>query len=246
MRFSDATGTVCYGQNKRRVNEPLRKLLSSGISMRRAALILGIHRVTVAKKLRFLGIQAIENHRSFLKSFVPLTSIQFDDLETFEHTKLKPLSVTLAVQSKTRKILGFEVSQISAKGYLASKSREKYGPRKDGRKMARDNLFSKLQPFTASNVQISSDQNPHYRKDVVRYFPLARYKSFKGRDGCVTGQGELKRGGYDPLFDLNHTFAMMRANINRLFRRTWCTTKNKENLLYHIAIYTQFHNQTLT
>ena len=30
----------------------------------------------------------------------------------------------------------------------------------------------------------------------------------KGRRGCVIGQGELKRGGYDPLFALNLNYAL--------------------------------------
>lgn len=36
--------------------------------------------------------------------------IEFDDLETLEHTKRKPLLVTLAVEYKTRRILCFCMS----------------------------------------------------------------------------------------------------------------------------------------
>jgi hypothetical protein len=38
---------------------------------------------------------------------------------------------------------------------------------------------------------------------------------------------------------------MLRANINRLFRRTWCTTKKKEGLMQHLAVYMDFHNRIL-
>jgi len=61
----------------------------------------------------------------------------------------------------------------------------------------------------------------------------------------VVGQGELKRGGYDPLFSLNHTAAMIRANINRLFRRTWCTSKRIDRLEGHLLLYTDYHNRVL-
>ena len=61
----------------------------------------------------------------------------------------------------------------------------------------------------------------------------------------MTGQGELKKLRFDPLFALNHTCAMLRANINRLFRRTWCTTKKKERLEQHLAVYMDFHNRIL-
>ncbi len=35
---------------------------------------------------------------------------------------------------------------------------------------------------------------------------------------------------------------MLRANLNRLFRKTWNTTKKLERLNYHLAIYSWYHN----
>jgi len=52
----------------------------------------------------------------------------------------------------------------------------------------------------------------------------------KGRRECVVGQGELKGGGFDPLFSLNHTCAMIRAHVSRLFRRTWNTQSESTGL----------------
>ena len=63
--------------------------------------------------------------------------------------------------------------------------------------------------------------------------------------GSLTAQGELKRTGYDPLFNINHTLAMVRDNIKRLARKTWCTTKRADALDDVIAIYIHFHNTTL-
>ena len=59
------------------------------------------------------------------------------------------------------------------------------------------------------------------------------------------GQGELKKQGWDPIFNLNHTAAMFRANMSRLIRRTWCTTKKLSSLRDHLSLYTTYHNQTL-
>ncbi len=171
--------------------------------------------------------------------------MEFDDLETFEHTKCKPLSVTLAVESKTRRVLGFEVSIMPAKGKLAQISRKKYGVRADERPKGRQKLFTRIQSFVAPEALIKSDQNPHYPKDVREFFPHAKHEVFKGIRGCITGHGELKRTASDPLFSLNHTCAMMRDNINRLIRSTWSTTKKKDRLSMHIALYALFHNRVL-
>ena len=217
----------------------------SGVSQRRAAALLKVSRLTVVRKFRFLAACAwIENQKDF-KAIESLDDIQFDELETFEHTKCKPLSVIIAVDRKTRTILGYRVASMPAKGPLAAIARKKYGHRPDKRSEARRDLFKDLAPKIAPGALIQSDQNPHYPKDVKKWFPGAIHKTCKGKRGCVTGQGELKKVGFDPLFSLNHTFAMFRANMNRLFRKTWCTTKVPQGLIDHIDLYIQHHNRVL-
>jgi hypothetical protein len=177
-----------------------------------------------------------------------LKTLQFDDLETSEHSKCKPISVTLAVEPKTRKILHFQVSRMPAKGPLSVIAQKKYGYRKDERPFGWDQFFLKLKAsaLIAPDARLVSDENPHYPKYVKRHFKHAKHETTPGARGCVSGQGELKRLSFDPLFSLNHTCAMLRANMNRLFRRTWCTTKTKQGLIDHLSIYVRFHNQVLT
>jgi hypothetical protein len=135
---------------------------------------------------------------------------------------------------------------MPAKGPLAQISRKKYGFRGDERPAKARELFSALAPFIHFRARITTDQNPKYPRWLKPYFPHAVQRAVKGRRGCITGQGELKKIGFDPLFDLNHTCAMLRANINRLFRRTWCTTKRPDRLEAHLHLYVQFHNFELT
>jgi hypothetical protein len=207
-----------------------------------------VNRKTVVRKFRLEALRARYEHALWLRELSqrPLSALQFDDLETSEHTKCKPLSVTLAVEPRHRKILGFQVSSMPAKGHLSQVALRKYGPRRDGRAQGWDTLFEKLKPVVSQTAEISSDQNPHYPKWVRKHFPSAKLHTFPGKRGCIAGQGELKKIGFDPLFSLNHTCAMLRANINRLLRRTWCTTKTQAALMDHLWIYTRYHNQVLT
>ena len=246
--FSTATLDPCFKQQKRRVNEPLRLLLASGVSMRRAGRILNVRYSTVARKLRFLAILERKNHSEYLETLrkSPLGYVHFDEMETFEHTKMKPLSLPLVVHPIDRKILGVGVARMPAKGLLAERSRKKYGSREDQRAFVIGELLSGLKACLKPEADILSDENPHYPGLLRRHIPRANHFTTKGRRGCVVGQGELKRGGHDPLFALNHTCAMIRANVNRLFRRTWCTTKKPERLLDHLWIYIGHHNRVLT
>ncbi len=245
LSFSNATFHKCYKQKKRRLNPRVHEYLCSGVSQRRISRLLKISRTTVVRKFIFLSeIAKRENLRDLAKMKM-VTELQFDDLETIEHTKCKPLSVAMAVEKHSRKILGFTVSQMPAKGHLAKLAKRKYGRRKDRRAEGWESLFDYISPRVCKNAVIESDQNPHYLAYVKKYFPCAEHRATPGQRGCVAGQGELKKTGYDPLFTLNHTFAMFRANVNRLFRRTWCTTKRPDRLIAHLDLYVNYHNRRL-
>ena len=245
LHFSAATFEQPYRHNKRRINPIVFNLLCSGVSLRRIALLLNVHRITVSRKLAFLAQVSRMRQERFLKTRPKAQHLQFDDLITLEHTKCKPLAISLAVEHKTRYLLGFEVSRIPASGPLADISRRKYGRRPNQRPKALQRLLERVRPLVEESAAISSDEDPLYMPLVKRNFPNAVHHRYPGGRGCVTGQGELKKLRFDPLFSLNHTCAMLRANINRLFRRTWCTTKKMLCLEQHLALYMDFHNMAL-
>lgn len=215
------------------------------MSQRRTARDLGVNRKTVARRLRFLGAESLKLLAFSTAEGAKVTHMQFDDMETFEHTKCKPLSITLAVEVPTRRILGFRVAKMPPKSSLAKLARKKYGFRKDERKQARTSLLKELQPVLAPGALVESDQNPHYPPDVKEHLPGCLHQTHPGKRGALTGQGELKKVGFDPLFSLNHTCAMFRANVCRLIRKTWCTTKDPARLIDHLAIYAVYHNSYL-
>lgn len=243
--FSTATFDACFRQRKRHLNLTIAEHLASSNSQRRTAKLLRINKNTVTKKFKFIGPFAYKTLHRLNSQHAKSQIIEFDDQETFEHTKLKPLSITLAVQHKSRRILGFSVSQMPAKGHLAGLSRKKYGRRIDQRYKGREDLFKSLQSLVEEQAVIKSDQNPHYPETVKKFFPKAIYETYKGQRGSTTGQGELKKVRWDPLFSLNHTCAKIRADVNRLFRKTWCTTKKKDQLGIHLAIFAVYHNLAL-
>lgn len=248
LDFSSSTFSPRYYQKARRINGPLQRLLVSGVSQSRAARILKVDPKTIARRFVFLAAQARESQKGFLDG-VPsrsLSAIQFDDLESSIHTKCKPVSVALAVEPKSRKVLGFQVSQSPPKGRLAGVAQKKYGPRKDLRARGWKALFKSIKGKIRTDCEVTSDENPHYPKWVQRYVPDGTHVRIPGGRGAITGQGELRDKRFDPMFSLNHTCAMFRANINRLFRRTWCTSKRLDRLSDHIALYVDYHNRELT
>lgn len=243
--FSSATFSPCFNQKRRDLNPSIFIGLASCVSQRRLAINLCVARRTIERKFKFLGRISSQLLQDDLFNYPLAKEVQFDDLVTHEHTKMKPVSVLALVEKDSRRILDFTVARAPANGLLAKKSRKKYGRREDERWKKRDELFSRLRKHIAPDVILYSDQHSGYRPAVKKHFPQSHHKTFKGRRGCVVGQGELKSGGFDELFTINHTFAMFRDNANRLRRRTWATTKTLEGLTHHLSIYSLFHNWKL-
>lgn len=218
------------------------------MSQRRAAEHLNVNRKTISRKHIYLAKKArIKNEMLLRKNYSKflVENVQFDDLITSEHTKCKPLTITSAVEKQNRIILGTEVAQIPAFGKLAKISQAKYGKRKSHHKDAINNLFYKISPYIKANAIFESDKHKLYPDLVNKYFPKSNHITYKGGRGAISGQGELKRKHFDPLFSINHTYAVYRANINRLFRRTWCTTKDPARLKDHLDIFVYYHNKKI-
>src|ERR1044072_874343 len=82
LHQSSPTFTSAYRQKKRRVNIHVYKLLSSGVSLRRTALLLKIHRTTVARKMAYLSRVSKERQRKRLDALPKVSEVQFADLIT--------------------------------------------------------------------------------------------------------------------------------------------------------------------
>lgn len=245
---SNAQRSPCYKQNKRNLNGIILKLLCSNVSQRRIALILNISRNTVFRKFEFLALQSKLKNIEFLKFFEnnKISEIFIDEMEDRIHTKCKPVSIALAV-TKNRKIIMHKTSQIRPKNRkLYQLSLKKYPLWINNSRAGFRFFIKQIEPLVENNVMIRSDEKKMYHQEIVKILPQSIHKRYLSRKAVIAGQGEIKAGGRDPLFELNHTCAMLRANINRLIRRTWCTSKKIESLSKHIEIFTYYHNTVLT
>ena len=247
--FSSASFSDCYRQKKRRINEPVREMLSRGMAMRDIAATLSVSRTTITRKLIFLGEQSRRRNAALLerifKEIGAPEAVQFDDLITAVHTKCKPVTAGLLVQEGTRFILGHRCAQIPAFGHLAAISREKYGKRPDKSRRERHALFASVAKQYPTIKQFRTDEHKHYPIVIKKYFPNATHLQHKSKRSATQGQGELKATGRDPLFSVNHTLAMLRSKMSRLHRRSWNLSRKIDRLEHHIAIYAEAHNRRI-
>ena len=98
--FSTHTRRDTYRQKKPYLNQSIFEWYCSGVTLRRMAIVLRTTRNTVIKKFHFLSELARKKHEEHVRvGLLKTNKIQFDEMETFEHTKLKPLSISLSIDA---------------------------------------------------------------------------------------------------------------------------------------------------
>ncbi|MEI8233570.1 MAG: hypothetical protein WCH57_02660 [Verrucomicrobiota bacterium] len=233
--FGSHTGTATYRQHKPKENALIAKLLCSGVTMRRTADLVGVTRRTLAKKLQWLAVRARAAHAEYLKrAAYPTSYVQFDEMETYERSKLLPLSIALAVRPKTGYIMGVKVAEMNCHGRPARASVQRYGRRQDTRRAAALSVFREVAMIAKAGLTVATDKKTAYKSLIQTALPGAAHDVHLSRKGPT--------GSRDPLFHLNHLCAKLRADLARLGRRSWSASKKAACLQDHLDLYVAFNN----
>ncbi|HRK08384.1 MAG TPA: hypothetical protein PLZ57_11495 [Pseudobdellovibrionaceae bacterium] len=242
--FTLATGSPLWRLRRLDLCSIVIHEISSAKSQRRIAFQYQASRHTVARAvrrvadcIRLIGL-AEKPH------LTPEKILYFDEMETFIHARSKRISIMLAVSDR-RHVLAFGFAEFPAVGKLGKKGLKKYGPRPDCRSEERRLFFRQLQSLAAHDCVLITDEHHAYPPLVRTYFPDATHLRFKAMRPRTGDYGELRQGGHDPLFTINHTIAMFKDNIKSLSKKTWCTFKTLRGLRDILTIYAYYHNNHL-
>ncbi len=207
------------------------------------AIHLAVDRKTIVRKFLFMAAQARLIHDAKLASGVwKVESIQFDEVETFEHTRLKPLSIALAVDEKSGDLLAVSVSPFAAKGKMAAFALQKYGFRPDRREAGRKDVLEQIQKLEPK--VITTDFHPAYPKLIRKILTKTLHeKARRVKQNRNFFHKNRRRNTKDKLFRLNFCAAKIRHDLSRMGRKVWVTTKKLERLQAHLDLYFAFHNQ---
>lgn len=231
---------LVYRQKKPKVAGEVFKFYASGVSQRRLAICLGVNRKTVVRKFLMLARQARIAHEAFVaKGNLKTSWAQFDEMETYEHTKMKPLSIALAVVGKTGQIIEAQAAPMRCKGHLAKASNEKYGWRQDTRDAAREDVMLMVKKCARKDLLVVTDKKTSYIKMVRKYLPGATHERYLRKPSKL---GQSRHNKDDMLFTLNYTCAKIRGDLSRMARRTWVTTKAQWALQAHLDLYIAWNN----
>lgn len=230
--FSNRNTAPDRGQ-RRDINKALFGFVCSGITIRRAALLLEVSVNTVRERMAWLADRAREAHSRALADGSMLTEYaQFDEMETFLHSKAKPLTIAIVVRAKTGQILSIKVGRIPTKGKLAKKGKAMGWTVNDG-PLARANALREAAQSIHPGATIACDGFPTYPAEI---------RANVGKGVTVNAQPFDPNGGFDPMFRLNHVCAKIRADVACMARETWTTTKRVDALQDRMDIYVAWNN----
>lgn len=233
-KFSSHTFKDTFRQHRPDINGDIFKLYNGRTTLKFISTYLDVNIKTVVKKFRWLSAKARRIHEEKLRSGEIKTSyVQFDEMETFEHTKLKPLSIAIAVRWKTREIIDLKVAEMNCKGHTAERSRELYGWRKDGREKACKNVLKSVKKCAQKNITIALDGKKSYPGIINKVIPEAKINTYVKKN---------KKKEFDALFSLNKICAVLRKDLSRLARKTQITTKKASCLQDHLNLYIAHNN----
>ncbi len=243
--FSQTTATPAHRLRKIHLTQPLMRLRCRNLSLRDTARELHVSQGFVLRRVSRLGeLSRIHNarlRRKYIAKSGLITEVQIDEMESYEHSRLKPLSISISVTPE-RFILRADVAPIPAKGRLAVTSRAKYGARPDGSGQALDRVLRAVARMSGRNLRVVTDKKTSYGPAIRRRLPGATHEAVKSRAEAVVGNGEMKEKGFDRMFALNQTCAMVRSQMSRMNRRTWKGSKKASALQDELDLYVWWHN----
>ena len=243
--FSSNTFKDTYKQHKPELNNPIFNFYASNVSQNRLAVNLKCNVKTIVRKIKYLAYKARIIHEHKLNNGeLKVGIVQFDEMETFEQTRMKPVAIAIAVESywddekrvyRTGRIIDAIAAPMYYRGIMAKKAQEKYGDREDRGLGARvDVVESVKKAANKPNIKILTDGKRSYGNLFTGIMPAIKHEIITRKQNSASE--------VDRMFSLNHTCARLRHDMSRMTRKSWVTTKSVDALQEHIDLYIAYFN----
>ena len=222
------------------LNPKLFQLLASGIGLRQSARLLAISLRCLELKFRKLARHLRRVHLNLQRPLEAGSLLQLDELETFEGLRtLRPLSVPLLIEKRSRYIVWAESAMIPAR-HKRTRQGRKRGPNRR-RDCSRQACLRTL----ARGASLSKALDPLViQTDEKKSYPALIEKAFGAMRRIVHERTKSTRlrDTSNPLFAINQTEAIARDLSGRLRRDSWLASKKRRYLDLGLAVFYAWRN----
>lgn len=241
-RFHGTYGKLTYRQKKPGINAKFMKIYNSGVSLRRTAFLLGVNRKTLANRILTHGRHFRQAHEKLIKetNYFWGARFSFDEMESKIGSKYYPVSIAIAVNEDSGRIIDIQVARMPLKGRVleaAQREGETIPKQVDQRDFARTNVLTAVSIVSNGRAEIITDGLPAYKSIISQ--------TNKESTHLIASRIASDEGGHDndPMFWLNHVCARIRADMARMGRRSWTFSRSLKALQAHLDMFMEFFNR---
>ena len=222
------TNSPTYRLKKQKLAKKIEAMYCERMSLRGIARVLKVDRKTVNKYfLRGAYKARSANLKNLEEKGIVTTYVQFDALETFEHTKKRPLGVYLSARAKTGELIAAKVHKTDIRALAMSQNKiREWNAQTDKETALVDFLLETQKAFNRVYTTLGCDG---YRAQIKTA------KEVCGNNVEVVTLGENKK--------IDLSIRKLRNDISRLSRKSLCSTKKAERLQNHLDLYIHYHNR---
>lgn len=199
------------------------------MSLNGIARVLGVNVKTVVRYFKENAELSRKANKKRIGKDLVTAYMQFDQMETFEHTKRKPVGIQVSIRWKTGEIITAKVGYIPIRALTVS---QKYTQKWNRQARNSTHLLRMLETsrkaLNKKGCLISCDQERKQNKAIQELY----------KDSYITLQQTEKHKNKK----IDRVFRRMRQDISRLGRRTLSTTKDIKQLQNHLDLYTDYNN----
>ncbi len=240
--FSFQTFRVDYRDHRPHDNPALFLLLTSGIGLRQAGRLLRMNSGTLQRKFRKLGRTLRRLNRNLLTNLPEHRTLLLDELETFEHSAICPVTVPVVIDRDSKLVLATgaaPIRRVAAKGSKRRRWLERHEA-KHGKRRDRSRLCVQLALRRCK--ELLGERRATLLTDEKALYGSLKQKLFGDQLAHETVSGKAPRTTWNPLFPINHTEAMLRDNCGRLRRRSWLASKQARYLRRQLDLFAAYRN----
>lgn len=218
-----------YRMRKQRMAKKIEAMYCERMSLRGIGRVLKVNRKTVEKYFLKMAKKAeIENLKNLDNREIVTSYIQFDSLETFEHTKRRPLGIHISIRAKTGELISAKVHKTDIRALAVSQTKiREWNSQTNQMQSLCEMLLETKKAFNRINTTIACDG---YRPQINLTKKICD-ESFVN----VSVLPENKK--------IDLTMLKLRNDISRLSRKSLCSTKKAERLQNHLDLYINYNNK---
>lgn len=240
--FSRQTFRHDYRDKRPQTNAPLFCLLTSSVSLRQAARIVGLDIRSVVQKLAKAGGTCRGLLDNLGQRLPPGRTLILDEEESYEGSCIRTLTVPILIDRESTFVLAYDAAPTRRLAKAGSQRRarqdheERNGRRADRSRACVDDVVARVARKLPQGapVLVHTDEKPSYGPTLRRHFG--------SRLVHVRTSSKVARDGANPLAPINRTIAMGRDNCARLRRDTWAGTKKRDFLVSQLHLFAAYVN----